>query len=43
MIKVELQETLDVVMDFLIPVIYSIENHENYEAYWAKDDLSWHK
>lgn len=29
MIKVELQETLDVVMDFLIPVIYSIENHEN--------------
>ncbi|SHK37707.1 nucleotidyl transferase AbiEii/AbiGii toxin family protein [Hespellia stercorisuis] len=43
MINVELQETLDVVMNFLAPVIDSIENHENYEAHWGKEELSWHK
>lgn len=43
MINVELQETLDVVMNFLTPVIDAIENHENYEARWEKVDLSWHE
>lgn len=43
MINVELQETLDVVMNFLTPVIDAIENRENYEARWKKDDLSWHE
>ena len=40
MINVELQETLDVVMNFLAPVVDAIENHE---AHWSNDDLSWHK
>ncbi|MDD3277985.1 MAG: nucleotidyl transferase AbiEii/AbiGii toxin family protein [Lachnospiraceae bacterium] len=43
MVNVELQETLDVVMNFLTPVVDAIENNENYEAHWTKDDLSWHK
>ncbi|MDD3252522.1 MAG: nucleotidyl transferase AbiEii/AbiGii toxin family protein [Lachnospiraceae bacterium] len=43
MINVELQDTLDVVMNFLTPVVDAIENHENYKAYWSKVDLSWHK
>jgi predicted nucleotidyltransferase component of viral defense system len=43
MIQVDLQETLDVVTNFLTPVVDSIENYENFEAHWTKDDLSWHK
>lgn len=43
MINVEFQETLDVVMNLLTPVIDAIENNENYEQVWSREDLSWHK
>lgn len=42
MLKIDLQETLNVVKNLLMPVVHAIENNQEFHGEWKKDDLEWH-
>lgn len=43
MLKIDLQETLDVVQNLLIPIVDAIESKQEFQGEWKKDDLEWYK
>lgn len=42
MLRIDLQETLNVVMNLLSPVVEAIEDKREFYDEWKKDDLKWH-
>lgn len=42
MLRIDLQETLNVVMNLLSPVVEAIEDKKEFYDVWKKDDLTWH-
>lgn len=41
-LKIELQDTIDVVRELLNPVVKAIENHEEFHYKWLKDHSKWY-
>ena len=43
MLRIDLQETLDVVRNLLSPIVEAIEDEREFSDEWKKDDLKWHR